>query len=440
MTAEVVAPSDRLRQAVSAEAVGLPVGRLIAGAALLASGAGVVVVLVVAVALGGTGASSPSSSLDGAPPRQLISALALREIPAEYLSLYEAAAAKYGLDWAILAGIGKVECDHGRDPDPSCSRTGQVNSAGAGGPMQFLASTWERYGVDAEGGGGAGGGGGTPDRWNPADAIYGAANYLRASGAPGDYRRAIYVYNKAWWYVDEVERWASRYSEPPVSVAAGSLGEAGGASAGAGGRVGVGGGGAGAGNGAGTEGAGVGAGGEGLEGADTRLASETDTPVRFIEGTRAELDPGDGHVALIPAGAPPVVQAMLVAGDELQELFYGPGGHPDPLGASEEDCSSTVNYVLYRAGVRPLKEIVDENPVAQDYVHWGGRGPGRWVTIYATDAPTPHVFVTIAGLRLDTSHDGTDEGPNRSEDGPRWRILSYIPTWAHWSVRHPPGL
>jgi hypothetical protein len=50
------------------------------------------------------------------------------------------------------------------------------------------------------------------------------------------------------------------------------------------------------------------------------------------------------------------------------------------------------------------------------------------------------VFIVIAGLRLDTSHNGTDEGPNKNENGPRWRILSYIPTWAHWSVRHPPGL
>ena len=67
-------------------------------------------------------------------------------------------------------------------------------------------------------------------------------------------------------------------------------------------------------------------------------------------------------------------------------------------------------------------------------------GPGRWVTIYATMVPTDHVFIVIAGLRLDTSHRGTDVGPNRDQDGPRWRILGYIPTWAAWSVRHPPGL
>ncbi len=130
--------------------------------------------------------------------------------------------------------------------------------------------------------------------------------------------------------------------------------------------------------------------------------------------------------------------ASQIAGE--QDLPYGPTGHPDPRGADSEDCSSTVNYVLYRSGVRPIGEIVRDNPLAQDYARWGVPGPGRWVTIYATASPTDHVFIVIAGLRLDTSHDGTDEGPNRDEDGPRWRILDHIPTWAHWSVRHPPGL
>ena len=73
--------------------------------------------------------------------------------------------------------------------------------------MQFLASTWATYGVAPDGG--------TPDRWNPEDAIFGAANYLQASGAPGDYRKAIFAYNHAEWYVDEVESWAAKYRGPP---------------------------------------------------------------------------------------------------------------------------------------------------------------------------------------------------------------------------------
>jgi hypothetical protein len=342
--------------------------------------------------VGAQGQAEPGSASEG------VSALARREIPPRYLTLYEAAAQRYGLDWAIIAGIGKVECDHGRDPDPSCSKEGAVNAAGAGGPMQFLASTWARYGVDGDSDG-------RIDRWDPPDAIESAANYLRAAGAPGNYQHALLAYNHAGWYVIEVERWAARYrtlspSQTPLPGAQGGEGE----------------------------------------GADRALEGKSPTPVRFLAGERAMLVPGDGHLALVPTGVPPAVQAMVVAGNELQDLPYGPGGHPDPRGAYEEDCSSTVNYVLYRSGVRRIAEIVGTNPLAQDYVGWGSPGPGRWVTIYATTKPTDHVFIVIAGLRLDTSHTGTDVGPNRLEDGPRWRILDHIPTWAHWSVRHPQGL
>jgi hypothetical protein len=388
------------------------VGWIVASAACPVAIAFVLVAALAAgggASLGADGVSASGMQSDG------ISALALSEIPPLYLRLYEQAAQRYGLDWAILAGIGKVECDHGRDPAPSCTQEGVVNSAGAGGPMQFIASTWARYGVDADGEGPA-------NRWDPADAIYTAANYLRASGAPTDYPQAIFAYNHASWYVAEVESSAARYGGPFSSPTS------------AGRQTPL----------PGEEGSQRGEGVEGtderVEGADTRLVGESPTPVRFIPGERAELSPDDGHLALIPAGVPASVQAMVVAGNELQDLPYGPSGHPDPLGALAEDCSSTVNYVLYRAGVRRLAEILRDNPLAQDYVSWGAPGPGRWVTIYASASPTPHVFIVIAGLRLDTSHDGTDVGPNRDENGPRWRILDHIPTWAHWSVRHPPGL
>jgi hypothetical protein len=366
-------------------------------AALLALVATVLVALTVSVgdmvsARGGAPGTAESQ-------RDAPSALALEDIPPIYLRLYEAAADRYGLNWALLAGVGKVECDHGRDPDPSCMKEGAVNAAGAGGPMQFLAATWARYGVD-------GNGDGVPDRWNPVDAIYSAANYLHATGAPANERAALLAYNHAAWYVREVQAWAARYRGSsaralPMDAEVATPGST---------------------------------------GADLALASETSTRVVFTAGERAELAPGDGRIALVPSDAPWKVQAMIVAANELQELPYGPGGHPDPRGVFEEDCSSTVNYVLYRAGIRAIEEILRDNPLAQDYVGWGAPGPGRWVTIYAADVPTPHVFITIASLRLDTSHTGTDVGPNSAEDGPRWRILDHIPSWANWSVRHPPGL
>jgi hypothetical protein len=367
----------------------LPAGGVIAAATIaLLAAAGVATMLVVAAVVGiQTGAWGQGGPGPVIPP----SDFAIADIPAEYLRLYQQAAARFGIDWPILAGIGRVECDHGRDPAPSCRRFGAVNAAGAGGPMQFLAATWTLYGVDGDGDG-------KRDRWDPADAIFGAANYLRASGAPGNYAAAILAYNHANWYLAEVESWADRYAPGwRGSRQAGRSGEA--------------------------SGGGVSA-----------------TPIRLIAGSVARLDPADGHLALIPAQAPPVVKAMLIAGDELQDLPYGPQGHPNPLGSPAEDCSSSVNYVLYRSGLRPLSEIIARNPLAQDYVGWGVPGPGRWVSIYATDTPTPHVFIVIAGLRLDTAHAGSDVGPNRREDGPRWRIFPTLPAWAHWSVRHPPGL
>jgi hypothetical protein len=363
-------------------------GAKLAGLAIAALAVLGVFALMLIAAIAGAGAA-PTGQMQGGFG---VSARARADIPPLYLALYQRAAARYGLDWAILAGIGKVECDHGRDPDPSCTKEGAMNSAGAGGPMQFLASTFSQYRVAPAGG--------TPDRWRPADAIFSAANYLRASGAPGDYDKAIFAYNHASWYVAEVKHWASVYRGAALAAASGGGEEKAG---GTGFWPGVG-------------------------------------PVRYISGSRARLAPGDGHLALVPSEAPSVVQAMVIAGNELQQLPYGPDGHPDPRGAPDEDCSSTLNYVLYRSGVRPIDEIVRNNPLAQDYVNWGEPGPGRWVTIYATTAPTDHVFVVIAGLRLDTSHHGTDVGPNRDQDGPRWRILDRIPDWAHWSVRHPPGL
>jgi hypothetical protein len=363
----------------------VPRARLTGALALLGAGACLLSLMFLAAM-----AKLAMVPLAGAPERFGASARAESDIPAAYLSLYREAAERYGLDWTILAGIGRVECDHGRDPDPSCAREGAVNSAGAGGPAQFLGSTWSAYGVDGDGDGRA-------DRWDPADAIFAMANYLHASGAPGDYRKAIFAYNHAGWYVAEVEHWASLYRGARETGASAA---------------------------------------EALSASNWSGAGQ----LELTSGARALLSPGDGHLALVPALAPPAVQAMVIAGNELQDLPYGADGHPDPRGATSEDCSSTVNYVLYRSGVRSIAEIVRDNPLAQDYLHWGEPGRGRWVSIYSTTAPTNHVFIVIAGLRLDTSHDGTDVGPNRGQDGPRWRVLDRIPTWAHWSVRHPPGL
>jgi hypothetical protein len=149
------------------------------------------------------------------------SATAIADIPAGYLSLYRSAGGRYGLDWAVLAAIGKVETDHGRSQLPGVHAG--VNCAGAAGPMQFgigagnhgcgdAGNAWATYRVDGDGDG-------DRDVYDAADAIPAAARYLRASGAPDDYRRAILAYNHADWYVAGVFAWASRYRGVLAAVA-----------------------------------------------------------------------------------------------------------------------------------------------------------------------------------------------------------------------------
>jgi cell wall-associated NlpC family hydrolase len=144
--------------------------------------------------------SAATGGIDNSTPSQP----ALADIPADYLLLYQQAGLAFDVPWEVLAAIGKVECDHGRSPDPSCWAEGWENYAGAGGPMQFLASTWAKYGIDGDDDGNA-------DRWDKADAIVSAANYLAASGAPGNLEQAIYAYNHSQAYVQTVLAWAERY-------------------------------------------------------------------------------------------------------------------------------------------------------------------------------------------------------------------------------------
>lgn len=121
--------------------------------------------------------------------------------PRTYKQLYIQAAQRCpGLSWSVLAAIGQIESGHGRNMGPS--------SAGALGPMQFLPSTWWTYGVDGDGDGEA-------DIMNPYDAVPSAARYLCANGAggaPGGLRGAVFAYNHAWWYVQEVLSLAERYA------------------------------------------------------------------------------------------------------------------------------------------------------------------------------------------------------------------------------------
>ncbi|MGZ8665788.1 MAG: lytic murein transglycosylase, partial [Solirubrobacterales bacterium] len=113
--------------------------------------------------------------------------------PPGLLPIYQRAAATYSLGPqgpSVLAAINQIETNFGE-------LNHVTSSAGAVGWMQFMPSTWASYGVDANGDG-------RRDPYDPEDAIFAAASYLRASGMPEDTAGAIYAYNHADWYVSEV--------------------------------------------------------------------------------------------------------------------------------------------------------------------------------------------------------------------------------------------
>jgi hypothetical protein len=123
--------------------------------------------------------------------------------PGTYIQLFQESAARYcsGLSWTVLAAIGQIESGDGQNMGPS--------TAGALGPMQFLPSTWAVWGIDGFGDTGP------PDIMNPFDAVPSAARLLCADGATdggAGLRQAIFDYNHADWYVDEVLTLAGEYA------------------------------------------------------------------------------------------------------------------------------------------------------------------------------------------------------------------------------------
>ena len=103
----------------------------------------------------------------------------------------------------MLASINRIETAFGTNLN--------VSTAGALGWMQFMPATWEMYGVDANNDG-------RKDPYNPVDAICAAARYLDAAGYEEDVYQAIFAYNHADWYVDEVLLYAKQYGDLPSGL------------------------------------------------------------------------------------------------------------------------------------------------------------------------------------------------------------------------------
>lgn len=307
-----------------------------------------------------------------------VSAYALADIPPEYLQAYQRAANEAGLDWAVLAGIGKVETDHGRLNAPGV--TSGPNFLGCcGGPMQFFyvpfsgrlaagetnMSTWGAYGVD-------GNGDGVKDVWDFADAIPSAAAYLKASGAPEDYRRAVWAYNHSDVYFHDVMGFADRYrgdltgGAAPAAVVSGDK--------------------------------------------LSRLVAYADQ----LEAMRLPYCYGGGH-GLTPAR--PSSGIYCWGGSPLRQIH---GSRDAGL-----DCSSSVSWLMQKLGYQ--MPTMTSGLMAS----WGLPGPGSAVTIWTNAA---HVYLQI---KVGGQNRFFGTSTENYRHGPGWHSPR---SGAGFVARHPEGL
>jgi peptidoglycan DL-endopeptidase CwlO len=204
-------------------------GRVIASLAI-----GLAVLLVIGLALipmaavgggsmffaAGNDCPGGGGSGGGTAAQTTASKTARNSIPANYLAYYKQAGRRYGVAWAVLAGIGEVESNHGRSTLPGVHSA--ANAFGAAGPMQIgiggrAGDTWGGQPVhpaseQVSGVATDGNGDGVASVYEPADAIAGAAKYLVAHGVQGNVSGAIFAYNHLQSYVQAVLYWAGIYS------------------------------------------------------------------------------------------------------------------------------------------------------------------------------------------------------------------------------------
>jgi cell wall-associated NlpC family hydrolase len=185
---------------------------------------------------GGGGGCTPGSGQSTTQPG--VSAAASNSIPANYLMWYRKVGVQFGVSWTILAGIGKVESDHGRSRLPGVLNG--HNAFGAAGPMQIgitgaAGNQWGGAPVHAAnlvvvGVATDEDGKPTVSVYDPADAIAGAAKYLIQHGVQSDIPAAIFAYNHLDSYVQNVLSWASTYSSGGFTVSGVTPGSGGGSS------------------------------------------------------------------------------------------------------------------------------------------------------------------------------------------------------------------
>jgi hypothetical protein len=154
-------------------------------------------------------------------------------------------------------------------------------------------------------------------------------------------------------------------------------------------------------------------------------------PAQLPPGSRPDLlVPGVtarwvNGLAAAPMSAPAAIQEIIWAGNQIIGLPYIYGGGHASFTSPGYDCSGTVSFALH--GATLLSAPMDSS----EFMSWGGHGIGQWVTIFSNPG---HAYMTVAGLRLDTS--SADDPTN--QQGPRWRPLR--PANHGFVRRHPVGL
>jgi hypothetical protein len=280
----------------------------------------------ISVPQGWTGTVSADPTLTGA-VNNLSGLLSNGNRPPSFLiPIYMEAGHKYGVPWEVLAAINAIETDYGQNLNTS--------SAGAVGWMQFEPSTWAKYGVAVDGHS-------VPNPYDPRDAIFAAAKYLSAAGAQEDVAKAVYAYNHASWYVDEVMARAhaiathAQYQRMTVR--------------------------------------------HGTFSVDFATGVKKTPVVRYSSGTLSHFD------RLIAA-------ANMVSAADFPYV-YG-GGHQQPSVFAPFDCSGSVSYVMQQAGYKVPTTVSGDIPM------WKfPAGPGK-VTIFYNSW---HTFMRIGNRYFGTS-------------------------------------
>jgi hypothetical protein len=274
-----------------------------------------------------TGTVTTDPSLTGA-VRNLAGLLANGNRPPSFLiPIYMQAAKRYNIPWPVLAAINAVESDYGRNLSTS--------SAGAVGWMQFMPSTWAQYGVSADGHH-------NPNPYDPRDAIFAAARYLKAAGGSQNIARAVFAYNHAGWYVDMVSSRARAITHQAQYVRA-------------------------------------------------KLNKRGTYSVFFATGLRK-------HSTVRYSGGVLSHYTRLIAAANMVSAanfsyLYG-GGHEQPARWGPFDCSGSVSYVMQQAG------YTVRTTVSGDVPRWKfPAGPGA-VTIFYNPV---HTFMRIGNRYFGTS-------------------------------------